>query len=395
VVVHARLRRRRGCRKRATRSRWGSAMHRARMHAHVMGGLRCCTRQAPARQDEESLEDLAGAQAHWRACCALLVRQESCGGRSQACERATRCCLFAWGEQRGRGRPAPPPGGGRARARGTGVGVSGRIRGPAEARVVSPAGLLMRQIREGDFLERNPATGPSLFELAALHQEAGGEEIEVLAGASGGQPGGVDGMESVEDLARQLVLQVRLRRAPWGGGLLLSVPAQVSYCMRPGSCALEARSPSRFWEQGKELRLARLWPRVPVTRQKGQLVNPVHAASRTRPHARTPARPVCTRRQVSAVRVCATGKPRLGDALGAILGQLDAAPEPPEGDAARNPVDLSDSPDDQKLVEAFKAMAPTLDALFAVCGRAHACSLSSEPTTRCTVACLSSSLCLD
>jgi hypothetical protein len=76
------------------------------------------------------------------------------------------------------------------------------------SRHVSPAGLLMRQIRGSDFLERNPATGPSLFDLAALHQDAGGEEMEVLMGASAVQPGSTDGMESVEDLARKLVLQV-------------------------------------------------------------------------------------------------------------------------------------------------------------------------------------------
>jgi hypothetical protein len=59
------------------------------------------------------------------------------------------------------------------------------------------------------------------------------------------------------------------------------------------------------------------------------------------------------------------GKPRLGDALGAILGQLDSGPA--EDNGARMPTDLSDSPEDQQLVEAFAAMAPTLDALFAVC----------------------------
>ena len=78
------------------------------------------------------------------------------------------------------------------------------------SRHVSPAGLLMRQIRGSDFLERNPATGPSLFDLAALHQDAGGEDMEVLMDASGAQPGSTDGMESVEDLARKLVLQVCL-----------------------------------------------------------------------------------------------------------------------------------------------------------------------------------------
>ena len=59
------------------------------------------------------------------------------------------------------------------------------------------------------------------------------------------------------------------------------------------------------------------------------------------------------------------GKPRLGDALGAILGQLNSGPA--EDIGARMPADLSDSPEDQQLVEAFAAMAPTLDALFAVC----------------------------
>ena len=44
------------------------------------------------------------------------------------------------------------------------------------------------------------------------------------------------------------------------------------------------------------------------------------------------------------------------------------------------PADLSDSPEDQQLVEAFAAMAPTLDALFAVCmcvcGGACVCVIS-------------------
>ena len=64
----------------------------------------------------------------------------------------------------------------------------------------------MKQINSSDFLQQNPATGQSLFEIAALQQahRGGGDDLqEIEAAAAGG------GDDTLEDLARQLVLQLR------------------------------------------------------------------------------------------------------------------------------------------------------------------------------------------
>jgi hypothetical protein len=137
----------------------------------------------------------------------------------------------------------------------------------------------MRQIRGSDFLERNPATGPSLFDLAALHQDAGSEDMEVLMGASAAQPGSADGMESVEDLARKLVLQVCLCPLLVDRRLVCPFLPDSLRCICPGSCAQGARGPWSSWEQVKELLFVRApvccW--MPVTRRRGQLVaSPFH-----------------------------------------------------------------------------------------------------------------------
>ena len=147
------------------------------------------------------------------------------------------------------------------------------------SRHVSPAGLLMRQIRGSDFLERNPATGPSLFDLAALHQDAVGEDMEVLMGASAAQPGSTDGMESVEDLARKLVLQVCRYPLLADRRLVCTFLPDSLRCMCPGSCAQGARGPWSHWEQVEELLFVRapVCCRMPGTKRRGQLVaSPFH-----------------------------------------------------------------------------------------------------------------------
>jgi hypothetical protein len=71
----------------------------------------------------------------------------------------------------------------------------------------------MKQIRESDFLQQNPATGPSLFDVAALQaSEADADaDLKLSAGRDEGdaeRAAGGEEVESVEDLARTLVLQV-------------------------------------------------------------------------------------------------------------------------------------------------------------------------------------------
>ena len=69
-------------------------------------------------------------------------------------------------------------------------------------------------------------------------------------------------------------------------------------------------------------------------------------------------------------------KPRLEDALGAVLSQLECRVEAAEGERAMN---LHDSPEDKKLAETFKAMDPTLDALFAVSPNPEPYNLNPKP----------------
>jgi len=65
----------------------------------------------------------------------------------------------------------------------------------------------MKQINSSDFLQQNLATGQSLFEIAALQQAhgGGGDDLQEIEAAAAGGGGG----DTLEDLARQLVLQLR------------------------------------------------------------------------------------------------------------------------------------------------------------------------------------------
>ena len=69
------------------------------------------------------------------------------------------------------------------------------------------SGLLIKQINSSDFLQQNLATGQSLFEIAALQQAhgGGGDDLQEIEAAAAGGGGG----DTLEDLARQLVLQLR------------------------------------------------------------------------------------------------------------------------------------------------------------------------------------------
>jgi hypothetical protein len=90
------------------------------------------------------------------------------------------------------------------------------IHATEDAMLCDPPGLLMSQIRDSDFLAQNPATGPSLFELA--QQQGDGEEhaleicnaleASMLAAGADAKGSATGRDESVEDLATLLVRQV-------------------------------------------------------------------------------------------------------------------------------------------------------------------------------------------
>ena len=186
---------------------------------------------------------------------------------------------------------------------------------------------LMHQIRASDFLQQNPAHGPSLFEVAAQQGSHAvcGLEDDLVAGTSLVQPRppgatekGEEGGESLEDLAKQLVMQLRA-----GGDEVLEFTAAQGHIVEG----------MRHAGDGSE--------GMPQGDTRG-----VEEKNR---------------------------KPALSDALGAILSHLDSAEA--AHDEPRRGMDWKDcgcGGSDDKLVEAFEAMAPTVDALLADLSGAYA-----------------------
>ena len=194
------------------------------------------------------------------------------------------------------------------------------------------AGLLIHQIRSSDFLSENPPRGESIF----LHDKVLGAgncvdeddlfTIDVTQAECSNASG--SGGESVESIARSLMMQLR------HSGLSDSAcPAS-----RPAGSSTAGEQPSDEFAKAS-------------TQSVAQRVEPaVHAATTGSESGPTPP----------------AGRPTLNDALGFVFAELDrghrsSLDERTLGSSATG-FGLVGDDDEEDLVAAFQAMAPTLDA---------------------------------
>jgi len=198
-------------------------------------------------------------------------------------------------------------------------GEGQKMSAPEAEEVEDLARQLMTQIKKSDFLEQNPAKGESIFSLVGSE---GGEEAAAVEPGDGSRAAVSDnscaGAESVEDLTRQLLMQ--LRSAP-----TVTVP-QGGRDAAAQFLGVGAQGGGGAGAGGLEDMLQGL---VDVTSVDQCKLGDSSGADKK--------------------------LPGLGDALETLLGALG-----PDGGQGGGILEVSNDEDDE-ILAAFKAMRPTVD----------------------------------